>query len=275
MEILGFVALIAIIFGISMTAAVGIIVKVILWIIGICVAIAIVGKMQASTAKTFAWIAVIAGGCLLAGLDSFQNTTYAPCFTIADVNLYGIESYENCMYTATEVVESRTSASIWLIVIGVVLFIAAWAKNDGSNNTNNMGQKTSSIKTKSEANRPERAQTKKIVYEQHQVKAQIADLVKTVPSLKKRVHIGSWITGISFIIGPVMYLIVLFFLPDEIREIIMINSVVYNILMIVAVINIIIFSLFLSLTPYWIIKYKGAKKDLEKLKRIQKENRNI
>lgn len=147
LETLGFTALIAIIFGVSMVAAIGIILKVILWVIGICVAATIIDKMQASTVKALAWITIIAGGCLLAGIGSFRANTYAPCFSL-DTNVFGWEAYVDCMSNATKAIETRFYASIWLIIIGAVLFIAAWLKNrEPSNNTDNAIKRAGNTKS--------------------------------------------------------------------------------------------------------------------------------
>ena len=280
LEILGFIALIAIIFGVSMTAAVGIIVKAILWVIGVCAAIAIVSKMQAGTAKTLGWIAVIAGGCLLAGMDSFQNNTYAPCFNL-NTNVLGWEVYADCMSGAAETIEARNSTAIWLIVIGVVLLIAAWVKGDNSNNNVvNKNQSMNNTETKEESEKREAAMRRRaeamgftVMDKSQQIKEEIADLTKALPSLKKKKNIGLWITGISFIIGPVTFITVLFLLPNEAAMVIYSNDVLYNTIKIVSVINIFIFPFFLALTPYWIIKYRGAKKELEELKSTLKKNR--
>ena len=278
LEILGFIALIAIIFGVSMTAAVGIIIKAILWIIGGCFAIAIVSKMKARTAIVLALVAIVVGGCLLAGMDSFQNKIYAPCFSL-NTDVFGWEAYSDCMLSASETVEARYSTSIWLI-IGVLLLIVAWVKgndNDPSNKVDNVNRKNRRQgESKEESRRrvkevPTETMNLMIVKKSQQVKERIGVLAKKLPSLKRKVLIGSWATAISFIIGPVMLLVVLYFLPGEINGFMITGSVISRAIIIVASINVMIFPFFLMLTPYWIINYKSAKKELEKLKSLQKK----
>lgn len=275
LEILGFIALIAIIFGVSMTTAFGMVVNAVLWFIGICVAIAIVSKMQANTVKILAWIAIIAGGYLLTCMNSYQNSVTAPCFSLKP-EIFGWEAYADCLSRADEAVGERNATMIWLFVIGAVLFVAAWVKNDGT--SNNPGQNTINPNGNKER-KPEGVDTKAstvkntAINESQNIKVKMADIIQSLPSLKRKKNVGLWITGISFIIGPIMYLAVLFFLPDGLTEVIYSNSAIYYTIMTIAMINLFIFPFFLALTPYWIIKYRSAKKELEELKSTIKKSR--
>ena len=138
LEILGFIALIAIIFGVSMTTAVGIIIKAILWLVGICIAISLISKMNAKTVAIIALIAGVLGVALLIGLDKYSTNVNAPCFAIgaSDVRAYGI-----CLDNAHQSVEARLYASLWMVAIGVFVGIPALVKS------NKDKKKTNSIPT--------------------------------------------------------------------------------------------------------------------------------
>lgn len=127
LEILGFIALIAIIFGVSMTTAVGIIIKAVLWLIGICIAINLISKMNAKTIATIALIAGVFGIALLIGIDKYSTNVNAPCFAIgaSDVRAYGA-----CLENAHQNVEARFQASLWMVAIGIFVGIPALVKSN-------------------------------------------------------------------------------------------------------------------------------------------------
>lgn len=130
LEILGFIALVAIIFGVSMTAAVGIIAKVILWIVGIVAALYLVSKISFSTIKILAILSAAIGFLMAIGLNSYEKTAYSPCW---ELNNYSAEAYYTCMNSASSDIESRRTSAVWLLVIGVVVGIPAAIKDDKKN----------------------------------------------------------------------------------------------------------------------------------------------